>query len=148
MSSKSKPSFRIPPGYFESVQDGWKIKSLSLKKQSGFKTPENYFTTLNTNLLKTEETKVRASNYLLYSAAASLIICLAVFLEKNTIPLPTNEENIEEIVLLTEEAWENEIYFSFNPEELSFENELVLENSLDYFIEDDRFINLMYEDYE
>ena len=148
MNSKSKPSFRIPEGYFKSVQDHWKIKSLHLKKQGGFGVPENYLAAKPIDLLETKVPTSRSFNLWIYSTAASIILCLALFLENNTTPFPANDENIEETILLAEEAWENEILFSFEAVEFSLENELVLENSLDYFIEDERFVNLMYEDYE
>ncbi len=148
MNSKSKPSFRLPEGYFESVQDHWKIKSLSLKKQGGFGIPKHYLAKKNIDLLKTEISTGRSFNLWMYSAAASIILFLAIFLENNTTSFPEKEETIEETILLAEEAWENEILFSLEGTEFSFENELVLENSIDYFIEDERFVNLMYEDYE
>lgn len=148
MNSKSKPSFRIPDEYFESVQDTWKIKNLALKKQGGFGVPKDYFSKKYKVSEQEQPTPSPRFNYWIYSTAASLILCFIFFLENKATSFLADEENIEDNILVAEEVWENDTLFSFEKDTFNNDYELALENSMDYFMEDERFVNLMYEDYE
>jgi len=148
MNSKFKSSFRTPAGYFDRVQDHWKIEQLDLKSNGGFKTPEGYFEKQKHLPEKKKSKYIYNFNPWLYGTAATVIFSLVFFLENNRTVFALENDTVEETVLLSEEEWENELLYQLEPASFSTEGELVLEASLEYYFEDDRFVNLIYEDYE
>ena len=52
MNSKFKSSFRTPAGYFDRVQDHWKIQQLDLKSNGGLKHLRAILKSKNTFLKK------------------------------------------------------------------------------------------------
>ena len=103
MKNKNKNPFKVPPGYFDSLEQVLIDKTKNPQQLHGFTTPENYFGALEDEILSNlKNHKLFPSKNLritllgVATLAASLAIILSIFTKKNSLFVEINDQVFEE----------------------------------------------------
>lgn len=156
----SKPGFKAPDNYFDSVEEGVfaRLKSDNLKsmvEQTGFKIPDGYFDGLEERVedkLKGDEPKViplfsRKKLYYISGIAAAIVILLAVFLNRSSEEFQDLDYQMVETYIINQDISTYEIASLLTEEEIEQVDLNILDEKLnDESLEDYLLENINLED--
>ena len=103
MKNENKNPFKVPPGYFDSLEQILIDKTKNPQQIHGFSTPEKYFEALEDEILSNlEDPKLFPSKNLkltllgVATLAASFAIILSIFTKENSLSVEINDQVLEE----------------------------------------------------